>query len=92
MKRNSLYLYLSIVFSLLFVAVCILALFPIADGILQSIRYKTPDALGIGIGFMILMSLGLPALLMAIFMYNKYKRGLGSSPDSKKGSDPFFRR
>ena len=73
MSKKLLYGILSVIFGLACVVICALASIPIIDGIQTSLKYGTPDNLGLGIGFVLLLFLGMPTLLVTIFTYRKYR-------------------
>lgn len=47
--------------------VCAVAAFPIYDGLATWYRYRTPDNLGLGIGFVIIMLFGTPFMALLLF-------------------------
>ena len=58
----------------MFIAFCVIALFPISEGIQGWLQFRNPDNLAIGIGIGIIMFLGLPSLCVSIFLYNLSKK------------------
>ena len=66
MRKDKKYRIISILSLLVFVFVCIIASIPIKMGINNWMQFGNPDNLGLGIGFSILIILGIPFLIISI--------------------------
>jgi hypothetical protein len=68
-SKKTIFRTLFVIFALIFFVICILASFPLIEGIQDWYRYRTSDNLGIGIGIGIIFFGGVPALCISICMY-----------------------
>ena len=56
------------------IAVCVVAFFPIYDGLMTWYEFGTPDNLGIGIGVAIIILFGTPFFILLLYFRVKSRR------------------